>query len=197
MRHFQACRFVLMLAALCALAATLSAQNEILGEVQLEGISNVEKSSGVWVDGQYVGYLNELKGSKKILLLPGEHQITVKQAGYLDFNRKVVLQPKERQVVRVTMQKDTRVQMPTTTAEVKLSVNPTRAAVFVDGVMVGHVGEFSGVGKAMLVGPGKHKFVISLPGYASFETEVNLAPNQKFEIKTDLLKGGTPGETEQ
>jgi hypothetical protein len=197
MRHFRACRFVLMLAALCALAATLSAQTDILGEIQLEGVSKVEKSSGVWVDGQYVGYLNELKGSKKILLLPGEHQITVKQAGYLDFNQKVVLQPKERQVVRVAMQKDTRVQMPTTTAEVKLSVNPTRAAVFVDGVMVGHVGEFSGVGKAMLIGPGKHKFVISLPGYQSFETEVNLAANQKFEIKTDLLKGGTPGKTEQ
>ncbi len=197
MRHFQACGFVLMLAALCALAATLSAQTDILGEIKLEGVSKVEKSSGVWVDGQYVGYLSELKGSKKILLLPGEHQITVKQAGYLDFNQKVVLQPKERHVVRVAMQKDTRVQMPTATAEVKLSVNPTRAAVFVDGVMVGHVGEFSGVGKAMLVGPGKHKIVISLPGYQSFETEVNLAANQKFEIKTDLLKGGTPGKTEQ
>ncbi len=146
MRHFQACGFVLMLAALCALAATLSAQTDILGEIKLEGVSKVEKSSGVWVDGQYVGYLSELKGSKKILLLPGEHQITVKQAGYLDFNQKVVLQPKERHVVRVAMQKDTRVQMPTATAEVKLSVNPTRAAVFVDGVMVGHVGEFSGVG---------------------------------------------------
>jgi hypothetical protein len=196
MRHFQACRFVVMLAALGGLAASLSAQTDILGEVQLEGASNVEKSSGVWVDGQYVGYLNELKGSKKVLLLPGEHQITVKQAGYLDFNQRVVLQPKEKQVVRVAMQKDSRVQMPTTTAEVKLSVNPTRAAVFVDGVMVGHVGEFSGVGRAMLVRPGKHKIVISLPGYQSFETEVNLAANQKFEVKTDLLKGGTPGEPE-
>jgi hypothetical protein len=196
MRHFQACRFVVMLAALFVLAASLSAQTDILGEVQLEGASNVEKSSGVWVDGQYVGYLHELKGSKKILLLPGEHQITVKQAGYLDFNQRVVLQPKEKQVVRVAMQKDSRVQMPTTTAEVKLSVNPTRAAVFVDGVMVGHVGEFSGVGRAMLVRPGKHKIVISLPGYQSFETEVNLAANQKFEVKTDLLKGGTPGEPE-
>jgi len=186
-----------VLALVCVSAVVVSAQTDILGEVQLEGVSNVEKSSGVWIDGQYVGYLNELKGSKKLLLLPGEHQITVKQAGYLDFNQKVVLQPKERQVVRVAMQKDTRVQMPTTTAEVKLSVNPTRAAVFVDGVMVGHIGEFSGVGKAMLVGPGRHKIVISLPGYQSFETEVTLTANQKFEIKTDLVKGGTPGETEQ
>jgi len=26
---------------------------------------------------------------------------------------------------------------------------------------------------------------------------VTLTANQKFEIKTDLVKGGTPGETEQ
>jgi hypothetical protein len=197
MKRAYFCQFMFVLVLVCVPAVVVSAQTDILGEIQLEGVSNVEKTSGVWIDGQYVGYLNELKGAKRLLLLPGEHQVTVKQAGYLDFNQKVVLQPKERQVIRVAMQKDTRVQMPTTTAEVKLSVNPTRAAVFVDGVMVGHVGEFSGVGKAMLVGPGKHKFVISLPGYQNFETEVTLIANQKFEIKTDLLKGGTPGETEQ
>ena len=31
--------------------------------------------SGVRVDRQYVGYLKELKRAKKILLLPGEHEI--------------------------------------------------------------------------------------------------------------------------
>jgi hypothetical protein len=29
-----------------------------------------------------------------------------------------------------------------------------------------------------------------LPGYQTFSTEVDLAPRQKFEIKTDLLKSG-------
>jgi hypothetical protein len=45
----------------------------------------MEETSGVWIDGQYVGYLRELKGSKKILLLPGEHEITIRQGGYVDF----------------------------------------------------------------------------------------------------------------
>ena len=39
----------------------------------------------MWVDGNYVGYLKELKGDKKILLLPGEHEIAVRQSGYDDF----------------------------------------------------------------------------------------------------------------
>lgn len=178
---------VLLMFFLCASA--LSGQNQILGELQLEGTSNAEKTAGVWVDGHYLGYLQELKGSKKILLIPGGHEVLVRQGGYLDLSEKVELQPGEKQLLRVTLQKDTRVQLPTITAEVKLSVNPDRAAVFVDDVFVGHVGEFNGVGKAMLVAPGKHRIKISLPGYQSFETEVSLRPNQKFQIKTDLAKG--------
>src|SRR6266496_4392113 len=129
MRHLPACRFVLMLAALCALAATLSAQTDILGEVQLEGVSNVEKSSGVWVDGQYVGYLNELKGSKKILLLPGDHNISVRQNGYQDFTQAIVLQPRETQIIHVSMDKAATGPMPADAelATIKINVNPSRA----------------------------------------------------------------------
>jgi len=176
--------------AVCTLlsAPYLHAQNQVLGELQLQGETDAEKTAGVWVDGQYLGYLKELKGTKKILLLPGEHQITARQAGYLDFTRKVVLQPGEKQLLNVAMQKDTRVQFPTVTAEVKLAVNPDRAAVFVDGVFLGHVGEFNGVGKALLVATGKRKIRISLSGYETFETEVTLKPNQKFKIQTDLAK---------
>jgi hypothetical protein len=60
---------------LCALliliATTANADNKVLGEVGFEGATNLEQDSGVWVDGQYLGYLKELKGSKKVLLLPG------------------------------------------------------------------------------------------------------------------------------
>jgi hypothetical protein len=62
-------------------AALLHAGNDVLGEIELLGATKVEKTSGVWIDNQYIGYLHELKGSKKILLLPGEHEITVRQGG--------------------------------------------------------------------------------------------------------------------
>jgi hypothetical protein len=176
--------------AFCTILWTIhgAAQNQVLGELQLQGATDAEKTAGVWVDGQYLGYVKELKGRKKILLLPGEHQIIVRQAGYSDFMRRVLLQPGEKQVLAVALQKDTRVQFPTVTAEIKLAVKPDRAAVFVDGVFVGHVGEFGGVGKALLVAPGKRKIKISLAGYQTFETEVTLTPNQKFKLQTDLAK---------
>jgi hypothetical protein len=68
---------------------------------------------------------------------------------------------------------------------------PDRAAVLVDGLFVGHVAEFGGVGRALLVAPGKHKITVSLPGYQTFETEIDLVANQKFRLKTDLIKSNT------
>ena len=166
------------------------AQNQVLGEVELVGASKVENTSGVWIDGQYVGYLSELKGSKKLLLLPGEHDITVRQGGYLDFTQKITVRAGEKLSVAVKMEKDTRVVLPKVTAEIKLEVKPNRAAVLVDGVFVGHIAEFEGPGKALLVAPGKHKIKISLPGYHDFETDIDLVANQKSTIKTEMVTGG-------
>ncbi len=171
------------------LAAAAHAQHQVLGEIQFAGVTKVEKTSGVWVDGQYVGYLGELKGDKKLLLLPGEHEIAVRQSGYIDFTQKMLVEPRKKLLVRVAMERDPRVQFPTVTAEVKLQVTPDRAAVFVDDAFVGHVHEFGGVGRKMLVSTGRHRIKIALPGCQTFETEINLLPNQKFMIKTDLVTG--------
>ena len=179
----------------CCLAGSVSAQsNDLLGEVQFEGKTNVEKTSGVWVDGQYVGYLNELKLSKKVLLLPGDHTISVRQNGYQDFSQTIVVQPGKTQIIRVAMNKAATGPMPPEAelATIKINVNPSRAAVFVDNRFVGHVGEFGGLGRAMQVVPGAHHIRIALPGYATFQTDINPLPRQKVEVKTDLVKSQIP-----
>src|SRR5215469_8631133 len=183
---------VLLLCLLLSFAGKVYAQsNEVLGEVELTGATNVEKTSGVWVDGQYLGYLKELKGSKKILLLPGQHEIAVRQDGYHEFTQTITVRPGEKQTIAVKTVRDPSFRMPSVVSEIKLAVTPDRAAVFVDGQFVGHVGEFGGVGKSLLTAPGRRKITVSLPGYQSFSTEVDLAPNQKFKIKTDLIKEST------
>jgi len=173
---------------LLTFVAVAFGENKVLGEVELQGASKVERDSGVWIDGQYLGYLKELKGNKKVLLLPGEHEITVRQDGYQDFKTNITLQPAEKQVLVVTMVKDSRFTMPPVFSEVKLAVNPNRAAVFVDDLFVGHASEFDGVAHSLLVAPGHRKITISLPGYQTFQTEVNLVAKQKFKLRTDLLK---------
>lgn len=182
----------LLVVSVLFLIPSLHARNDVMGEIQFEGKSHVEKTSGVWVDGEYVGYLKELKGSKKVMLLPGEHVVTVRQDGYQDFTERVVLQPGQKEVVRVAMEKALTGPLPSVTATVKITVNPSRAAVFLDGLFVGHVGEFEGVGRGMLVAPGAHQIRIALPGYQTFETDIDPIANQKVEIKTELVKTGAP-----
>src|ERR1700674_5390363 len=92
----------LFLATLCffSVAGQASAQsNKVMGEVRFEGASKVERDSGVWIDGEYVGFLKELKKNKKVLLLPGEHQLEVRQSGYENFARKIVVEPGQLQSV--------------------------------------------------------------------------------------------------
>lgn len=171
----------------CALSR---ADNKVMGQVVFDPATKVEKSAGVWVDGQYVGFIGELKGDKKVLLLPGDHEITVKQSGYTDWTQKVTAQPGQSITLTVKLDKDPRVQYSKITSEVKLKVEPDRAAVFLDGAFVGYVGEFGGLGRAMLVAPGKHEIKIALVGYKDFTAELNLRPDQKFVLETKLVPGG-------
>lgn len=177
--------------------AAAAAQNEpqnpvtthITGEVAFKPATKPDKSAGVWVDGQYVGYVKELHGQKKVLLLPGEHQLSFRQAAYRDQDQKVVVEPGSVTTVRVRLERDPNVVMPIAKSEIKLDVTPDRAAVFLDGAYAGSVSDFKGLGRGMLVEPSAHTIKIDLAGYRPFTTEINLLANQKMTVKTDLVEG--------
>src|ERR1700687_4095457 len=174
---------LLMFVAICS-----AQESKVMGVVRFEGATKVEKDSGVWVDGDYVGFLKELHGNKQVLLFPGEHEISVRQSGYDGFLRKIVVEPGQAQTVQVAMHLSPRAVIPDVTATLKLSVEPGRAAVFLDDKYIGHASEFGGL-RSMLISPGKHRIKVGLPGYRTFETEVNLLAGQKSEVKTELVKG--------
>jgi hypothetical protein len=165
-------------------------QNKLLGEVQVIGKTKIDKTSGVWVDGQYLGYVQELTGDKKILLLPGSHEILVRQVGYVPQTKSITVEPGKTVSINVNMQKDPDAVFPTgPTAEVKLDVTPDRAAVFVDDGYAGTTHEFGGVGKAMIIAPGMHHVKIALAGFQEFNTDISLKAGQKITIKTELVPG--------
>jgi hypothetical protein len=182
----------LLLASFCFLGLagqSPSQSNKVMGEVRFEGASKVEKDSGVWIDGEYVGFLKELKGDKKVLLLPGEHQLEVRQAGYGNFSQKITIEPGQVQIVRVAMHLLPGARTPDVTATLKVTVQPGRAAVFLDDQYIGHASELGGAVHSLSISPGKHRIKVELPGYRTFETEVNLVQGQKSEVKTELVKG--------
>ena len=182
---------LLLLAAVFSIIAAcpVHAENRVLAEVQFVAHNGAEKTAGVWVDGQYVGYVKELNGDRKLLILPGKHEIVVRQAWYKDYVDQAVLEPGEVHVVKLSLLRDTRIPPKDATAELRISATPVRAVVFVDEQFAGHVDEFDGLGKAMLLTPGQHRVRIALPGYLPFETTVDLRPWQKLKIQTELVKG--------
>src|SRR5271169_1340740 len=191
MRNFRTTASLLALSLLLMMGpARVSAQSsKVMGEVRFEGVTQIDRDSGVWIDGEYVGYVKELKGDKKVLLLPGKHQIAIRQAGYSEFTQEVVVEPGQLQTIQVKMQLLPGEKMPEVTSELKVTVQPKRAAVFLDGRYVGHASELGGKFHSLLVNPGKHKIKIELPGYRTYETEVDVLAGQKAEVKTELVKG--------
>lgn len=174
---------------LVPLAAIAGAQNSVQGEIQFVGSTKAEKTAGVWIDGQYVGYVSELKEQKKVMLLPGTHEISFRQTGYLDMTQPYIVEPGKKLIITVKLDKDPKAQFSMVTSEVKLKVTPERAAVFVDGNFAGYAQQFNGMGRGMLVSPGPHHIKIALAGFQQFDTDVNLLPKQKVTIKTDLVAG--------
>ena len=168
---------------------TAGAQNKVVGEVEFEGATKLERDSGVWIDGNYVGYLKELKGSKKVTLLPGQHEVVVRQSGYQDYVEKIVVEPGQKRLVSVTMHLAPRASVPEITSTLKLKIKPKRAAVFLDEKFVGHAADFGGAFRSMKISPGKHRIRVELPGYRTFDTEINLLANQESEVKTELVPG--------
>ena len=129
------------------------AEDRVQSELKFVAHTKADKTAGVWVDGQYVGFVKELNGDKKITLLPGKHEVVVRQAWYKDYVEQIVLEPGQTTVVNVALLKEAKPNTREATGELKISATPTRAAVFVDNQFAGNVSEFDGAGKAMLLTP--------------------------------------------
>ncbi len=165
------------------------AANPMLGEVQFEAASRVERDAGVWLDDQYIGFVRNLRGRGKLVLVPGEHQLVFKLIGYEELAKTIVVEPGDHTRYRVAMRRAADFDLPerAETARLRLAIKPTEAAVFVDDVYVGHVNRFSGR-DGMRLAAGTYRFTIALPGYQAFETELRLLAGQTYRIKTDLPK---------
>ena len=186
-------RVVQVFLGIMLLIPAMSAEERVQSELRFTAHTKEEKTAGVWVDGQYMGFVKELEGNNKLKLLPGKHEVVIRQAWYDEFVKQIVLEPGQTQEVNVVLVKSARLPTKDATGELKIAATPSRAAVFVDGQYAGHVDEFDGVGKAMLLTPGQHHLRIALPGYLPFDTMVDLRAQQKLKIQTDLVKGSITG----
>jgi hypothetical protein len=181
----------LLLAAPPAPAQQAAQQNDASGELQILTSHDTEKDSGVWIDGEYVGYLRDFWGNKKILLPAGEHEVSVRKFGYKDFTQKIKAETAQALLLPIMLELDVSTQYPTeNTATLKITANPPEAAVLIDGAYVGYASQVSGLFKSLTVTAGRRRVRVEMQGYRTFETEVELPAGRAYEIRTALEKGG-------
>src|ERR1700745_4322503 len=132
------------------LIGVMCAQDRVQSQLRFTAHSKEEKTAGVWVDGQYVGSVKELTGDKKLMLLPGKHEIVIRQAWYNEFVKEVILEPGQTHEVNVELVKSVRLPTKDATGELKIAATPSRAAVFVDGNIPANVAKFAAAGKTCL-----------------------------------------------
>ena len=178
---------IALLAVLSVCSTTGNAANPLFGEVDLDTATRTEKNAGVWLNGQYLGYVRDLKGKSKLVLPPGEHNLLFKLIGFKDLARHVIVEPGQKIELIVSLAPDNDLVFPDEAelAELKLEVQPEEAAVFINDVYAGYVDQFNGR-RGMQMGPGVYDIRIALPGYNAFETAITIVANQAYEIKTTL-----------
>lgn len=171
-------------------AGVVHAQGALLGEVELKAASKVDRNAGVWLDGQYVGFVRDLRGRDRLVLVPGDHELLFKLVGYEDQKLSITVEPGQDAEYHVSMGPKPDLTYPSrdSTARVRIDVEPDDAAVFVNDAFIGHVGRFDGR-RGMRMEPGTYRFVIALPGYETFQAEMTVRANQTYEVKTELSKG--------
>jgi hypothetical protein len=179
--------FSLLMLLVCAAICAQAQQTPAMGEVRFTADNQDQRDAGVWIDGKYAGYVKELKGNRKVMLPPGEHEILLRQAGYKDFTKKIVLDADQIQTIAVVLEENPKLTYPgSNAAELRLDIQPKRAAVFVDDGFMGHGGDFGGRFHSMLVSPGKHRLKVSLDGYKTYETEIDAVAGNKSQTKIVL-----------
>ena len=122
------------------------AANPLQGEVELKAASKIEQNAGLWLDGQYVGFVKDLEGNGTLVLLPGDHRLVFKLIGYADLTSTIVVEPGSRTRYRVAMLPNPDATYPdeSDTAQLRISVKPEQAAIFVNESYVGHIDQFDG-----------------------------------------------------
>ncbi|HTC63457.1 MAG TPA: PEGA domain-containing protein [Candidatus Saccharimonadales bacterium] len=165
-------------------------QSAKMGEVRFTADDQDERDAGVWIDGKYAGYVKELKGDRKVMLPAGEHEISIRQAGFKDLTKKVTIDPDQIETVAVVLEENPKLTYPgSNAAELRLDIRPKRAAVFVDDGYMGHGSDFGGRFHSMLVSPGKHRLKVKLDGYQTYETDIDPAANSKTQMTITLDRG--------
>ncbi len=140
---------------------------------------NSQSGAEVYVNGQFQGNLTG--SSAELPLAAGQYAVTVRLAGYRDFQQNVVVTGGRVTVVNANLQ------AVVTNGNLNI-VNSVRGAnVFIDGQLVGKIGN-NGAFSQKNLAAGTHELVIVAAGYRGFVQEFTINGGQTTTVVASLLR---------
>ena len=176
-----------------------------------------QKDATVYVDGFYVGVVDDFNGIfHHLTLAAGPHRIEIRKPGYETLIFDVNIQPNQTVTYREAMQSahaeagnaapsgETSARAGDTTnplagaplpgmfmgppGDVRFEVSPKDAQVYADGFYVGIVDDFNGRSQHLTLAPGAHHVIIRADGYEALEVDLNIQPRQTMTYRGDLKR---------
>ena len=79
---------------------------------------------------------------------------------------------------------------------IDMNIKPKRAEVWVDGKLVGKVGDYDGFPRYLWLDKGEHHIVVHLEGYESLARRVEIKPGVVMALKERMVEGATKSPEE-
>jgi hypothetical protein len=146
-------------------------------------------SAGVFVDGEYYGVASRFEGKRRAIALPpGSHQVRLVDPRYRSAEVTIQVRSGETEMVRERLEARPAAEPPFGRLRIKY---PEPAAVYINEQYYGEARELSGVGKGLLLKPGKYTLRIApVENGTPWRQEFTIAEGQTTSINLTPSSGG-------
>jgi PEGA domain len=138
--------------------------------------------AGVFVDGNYVGPAKNFGSVRKYKISPGEHEVTLKDSLYKDYETKVTIESGKTATIAAKLEALPAPAPPF--GNLRIEGTDKFAAVYLNGKFMGHMDEFNNHWQGLLIKPGEYELkVVGEHGGTPFEQKVTIAENKTTHVK--------------
>ena len=140
--------------------------------------------ASVFVDGTYLGPAANFTVAQTYALAPGEHALRLSEVGHKDFTTVFTVRASETTRITQSLESVPLAQPPFGALRFVKGPHSKFAAVFVNDLHVGHVGEFDNAFQRLLLKAGEYRVkVISPDGRVIHEEAVTIRDHQKTVVR--------------
>ena len=147
-------------------------------------------NTGVWINGEYVGHVDQFSGPGEHLYLPaGEHKVKLTRVFYEPHETTVTIKEGEETLLRHKMAPNGDKPAPGPYGRIKIQPTPElNVGLIVDGYHVGYADQVNKLAQTLLLSAGKHEIELVYEGYKPYKTTIEVEAGKKQILTPKMEK---------